>query len=248
MNEMVKLLDNMKKINVNDSDYEYEGRKVPRVTAILSRCIHNDSLMYWANNLGFKHKSYSKTLNMASRIGSQCHSCIDNYIEACKNDDTYESDDMPDDMEPEAVSAYESFQKWYYDICYNNNAEVIYHEKTIICKYFGGTLDGLYKINGKLYLVDYKTSNHVRFNYCLQLAAYRIMLREVLHIEIDGAMIIQLDKHGNGYNEYLFDFANPEELQFMNECEQAFMSLVYSYYNIEYIESKFDRLYKGVDL
>ena len=64
MNNIIELIDNIKDdINNIDSEYTYNGTTVPRVTKIISRCIHNDSLMYWANSLGFKHQSYAKVIN-----------------------------------------------------------------------------------------------------------------------------------------------------------------------------------------
>ena len=79
MKQMVKLLDTLQPINV-DSNYTYNGVIVPRVTKILSTCIHSDSLMYWANSLGFKHKSYKKTLEEAANIGTHTHDNIDHFL------------------------------------------------------------------------------------------------------------------------------------------------------------------------
>ena len=63
MNQMIHLLNDIdKNPNLYESIYKYNGIEVPRVTKILGKCIHNDSLMYWANSLGFKRQSYSKTL------------------------------------------------------------------------------------------------------------------------------------------------------------------------------------------
>lgn len=238
---MVALLDQMKPLEKVDSDYEFNGVIVPRVTKIIKRCIHSDGLMYWANSLGFKHQSYSKTLNAAAAIGSECHASIDNFLD----DQTYEAPWKQ--MKFESRNAYKSFLKWFNDVSILAwELEVIYHEKTIICKYFGGTIDGLYKINGKIYLVDYKTSNHITFNYCLQLAAYRYMLRVVLGIEIDGCIILQLSKENVSYNEYVLNFDNPYHLKYMNECEVAFMSLVFAYYNITRAELGFKNINWGL--
>ena len=64
MNDLINLLDSSQAVISKDSNsrYTYNGIVVPRVTEIISKCIHSDSLMYWANSLGFKHKSYKKTL------------------------------------------------------------------------------------------------------------------------------------------------------------------------------------------
>lgn len=235
MNNMVTLLDKVKPINV-ESDYTYNGVIVPRVTKIISKCIHSDSLMYWANSLGFKHQSYKKTLETAANIGQHAHENIDEFL----SDKTYEANKSS--MPYQSYNAYQSFLKWFHTITSIAVVKVIFHEKTLTCKYFGGTLDGLYEINGKLYLVDYKTSNHITFNYCLQLAAYRYMLRIELGIEIDGCIILQLSKETISYNEYVLNFDNIDHLKFINDCEMAFLSIVFTYYNITKIEMDYKKL------
>ena len=94
----------------------------------------------------------------------------------------------------------------------------------------------------KIYLVDYKTSNHIGFKYILQLAAYRYMLRTELGIEIDGCIILQLAKDRVSYNEYVLNFSNPDHLKYINDSETTFLSLVYSYYNIINIEDRYKNL------
>ena len=235
MNEMVTLLDQMKPIKA-ESDYNYNGNIVPRVTKILSKCIHSDSLMYWANSLGFKRQSYKKTLDMAANIGHHTHENIDNFLD----DETYEA--VESSMPYQSYNAYQSFLKWFNTVSSIASVRVIFHEKTLTCKYFGGTLDGLYEINGKIYLVDYKTSNHITFKYLLQLAAYRYMLRTELGIEVDGCIILQLSKESISYNEFVLNFDNINHLKYINDCELAFLSLVFAYYNITKIEEGYNNL------
>lgn len=236
MNKIINLLYeyNTKELEF-DSDYTYEGRVVPRVTRILSKCIHSDSLMYWANSLGFRHQSYTKTLNKACDIGSECHYNIDKFID----DPTYTLTDV---TMAEVYCAYNSFLKWYRDINKAASVEVILHEESMACPYFGGTLDGLYKVNGKYYLVDYKTSNHITYKYCLQLAAYKYMLKTQRGIDIDGCIVLQLNKDNVSYNEYVLNFDNQNHLEFINLCEQTFLSLVYAYYNLTAVESAYENL------
>lgn len=236
MNNIIALLDSIIPINESESNYTYNGNIVPRVTKILSKCIHSDSLMYWANSLGFKRQSYSKTLEAAANIGHHAHENIDSFL----SDDTYEA--IENSMPYQSYNAYQSFLKWFADVTNIARVKVIFHEKPLTCKYFGGTLDGLYEINGKIYLVDYKTSNHITFKYCLQLAAYRYMLKKELDIEIDGCIILQLAKETVSYNEFVLNFDNPNHFNFMNDCEMAFLSLVLAYYNINKIENGYKNL------
>lgn len=237
MNEnLLSLIDNLGAIDKVESDYYFNGIKVPRVTKIISRCIHNEGLMYWANNLGFKHQSYRKTLDAAANIGTICHNNIDAYLK--------DNEHIPKgiDVFEEARNAYNSFKKWYSDISLYADVEVIYQEKPLICKYFGGTLDGFYRINGKNYIIDYKTSNHVTYNYCLQIAAYIYMLRETLGVNTDGAIILQLSKTSTGYNEFSLDFSNSIDKNYIEQCERAFLAMVYWYYNLYLVEEGFKSL------
>ena len=241
MNDLINLLDSSQVVvnKGSNSQYTYNGIIVPRVTEIISKCIHSDSLMYWANSLGFKHKSYKKTLDYSAQIGSQCHETIDAFITSEFNYET------PSDMFRDSRFAYESYLKWWNDITLNNIVKVIYHEYPLICKYFGGTMDGLYEINGKKYIVDYKTSNHVTFRYFLQIAAYRYILRTELGIETDGCIVLQLSKNDISYNEYVLNFCIPEHLQYINDCEMAFLSMVFAYYNISKVENDFNNIKWG---
>lgn len=239
MNQMVKLIDDIASPEGYSSIYTYNDIQVPRTTEILNKCIHSDQLMYWANSLGFKHQSYNKTIKLAADIGSQCHETIDSFLD---NNGDFET---PSNMMQSSRFAYESFLKWWNTINAFNKVEVIYHEKKLACKYFGGTLDGLYSINGKIYLVDYKTSNHITYKYCLQLASYRYMLREEYGINIDGCIILQLSKNDISYNEYVLNLDDLNHLNFINDCEQAFLSLVYAFYNICSIESKYNNINWG---
>ena len=98
-------------------------------------------------------------------------------------------------------------------------------------------------IGGKIYLVDFKTSNHVTYKYFLQLAAYRFMLRVVEGINVDGVIVLQLDKAEPGFNEYLLNFDNLEHLNFIEQCERTFLSLVYGFVNIRYTEMLFNQIF-----
>ena len=233
INDIINLLNQLPEINVKESNYIYNNNRVPRVTKIINRCIHNDGLMYWANNLGFKRLKYNQVLNDAANIGTECHNNIDNFL----------SDTPLNKMIlPEVKNAYDSFLKWYNDINTYANVEVLMHETSLVCKHFGGTLDGLYKINNKIYIIDYKTSNHITFNYFLQLAAYIFMLESQHNMHIDGAIIVQLSKNEISYNEYVLDFSNPMHKKYMDDCKETFLIMVLYYYHLYKIEKDFDHI------
>lgn len=234
MNYIIKALENSN-INTNYTTSTYhnnDGIAVPRVTEILSTMIHSDTLMYWANSLGFKGIRYKDALNKAANTGTIAHSAIERFLK----EKLLSENNIP----------FLGFMLWYNIVTKDKgiNIDVIYIERKLVCNWFGGTLDALLRIGNRLYLVDFKTSNHVTYKYFLQLAAYKYMLRVVEGINIDGVIVLQLDKDEPGFNEYLLNFSIQDHLNFINHCETTFLSLVYGYINIQYAEKMFKNIFK----
>lgn len=231
MYPIIKILDDVDIEMKNCDKYFYNGKPVPRVTEILSRCIHNDALMNWANSLGFKHKSYKATLEEAANIGSRVHEAIEQFF-------------IDGSLSNEF--GFLAFKRWWDMINKQNEIKVIGSEQELVCPWFGGTYDMLIEINGKLWLVDFKTSNHVTMNYAMQLAAYRYILWTEHNIQLAGCIILQVNKYEDSFQEYVLDFSNTEHYNFIEHCTVTFLSLVYAYYNLYRTENEFNAYMKGV--
>ena len=227
-NNLLTILEkDIHEIKLKDKKYFHNGIPVPRVTEIISKMISEEYLLYWANALGFKHQGYKKTVETAANIGSEAHALINRFL----NGEVFNSNNIP----------YLGFRKWWIDITSCNEVKVVGSEEPLTCEYFGGTYDLLMDINGLLYLVDFKTSNHISYKYFLQLAAYRYMLEQKGY-KISGCIILQLDKQRIEYEEYPLIFSNQYHLDFINNCFNTFLSLVYGYYNI----FKCEEMYKNI--
>lgn len=227
-------LNELTAINIeSDRYYNKDGQPVPRVTEILSAMMHSDALMYWANNLGFRGIGYRSALNKASTIGTEAHNTIEKFLRGKLKADNISN------------TPFKGFYLWYNNLVeLGYDLEIVGIEVKLTCKWFGGTYDMLMRINGRLFLIDFKTSNHVTEKYFLQLAAYRYMLKEQ-GIRIDGVIVLQLSKETPAYNEYLLDFSVPSHYLFIEDCTRTFLSLVYAYYNVHYIKNTFNSLFKG---
>lgn len=209
--------------------YYYNKSPVPRVTEILSSMLHEDYLMTWSNNIGlYQKKKYKDVLNIAANKGSYVHSFIEDFIMNNKEPDV---DKVPCDMRDEVKNAFDSFLLWWEIITKNNKVEIIYSEHTLTCPYYGGTLDLLIKINDRIFLIDFKTSNYPSYKYFLQLSAYRYCLYNYENININGCLILMLDKRSISFDELVLDFNIEEHYQFISYCEQSFLSILYAYYN-----------------
>lgn len=220
--------------------YQYQGYNLPRVTEILSSMLHEDFLMIWANNIGlYKRKKYKDELEQAATKGAYVHDAIEEYIQ---NNKELDLDTVIAGYRTEVSYAYGSFKAWW-DIISRQKIRIILQEYKLICPWFGGTLDLLVEINGCVYLLDFKTSNHPSYKYFLQLAAYRYILREFYGIEIYGCGVIKLNKKAIEFEEFIIDKSNPEYEEFMNLCERTFLSLVYAYINRVFVERQYTALF-----
>lgn len=215
-------------IKQDKNRYTVNGIPVPSVTQVLNKCINEPYIAQWANYLGFKRIKYQEELNRAANIGTKGHNAIEEYIK-----DGTESTNI----------CCKSFLLWWDMIHLNHKVEVVGMEEKLLLPYCGGTYDLLLIIDGKYYLVDFKTSNKVSYKYFIQLAAYRRMLYLTKNINIDGCIVLQVDKFEPGFNEFLLDFSNTDHYEFIEHCSNTFMSLCLSYYHVLQAEMMYKKIF-----
>ena len=211
--------------------YTFNGRNVPRVTDIISACMHEEAFMQWANRLGFQRKDYNHTLQWYADYGTEVHEVLEKYIRTGR---------MPKKITH--INPVQAFENWWKQIKSNNKVKVLGQEFPLTCQYYGGTYDMLLEVNGEPLLVDFKTSNHISCRYFYQLAAYKYML-ELEGTYLQGVIVLQLDKEEVGFNEYLLDFSIPNHRDFMNACTEGFFSLVYAYYRTKEAEARYNNIF-----
>lgn len=220
--------------------YLYEDHPIPRVNDILDM-ISSPYLLEWANKVGrFQRKSHTVYQDEALAIGTYVHDFIHNYIMYGTLPDFNTLLDT--NIRNKTKNAFQAFLRWW-EIISSQDIEILMAEKSLVCKYFGGTLDLLIKINGKVYLVDFKTSKMSNYKHFMQLSAYKYLLKEVEGIDIDGGCIIlMLDKNTSDFKEIGFYFNKEEAVEFMDQCEEAFLSLVHTYYYVMRVQYTFDHI------
>lgn len=189
------------KILYNNSHQNYvnsKGELVPSVTTILKTLSKGDALVIWANNLGWKHKSYKKELEDAAIIGTVAHAFCEYVL---SNDKTIleeidkELENMSDEMSEKTHNAISSFMQWWSDN--KEYVEPISTELQLSCEDYGGTADLICKYKGKRMILDYKTSSSFYMTQYLQLAAYAKMYKKKYNKKISDVAVLRLDKkHG----------------------------------------------------
>lgn len=192
----------MKSTNNNKKQYvNSRGEIVPRVTEVI-KSLSKDQLIRWANRLGLDGVSYENEMNRTAKIGTMCHSIVEQIFRkdmiAVIDFEEYGITDKKDIKE--VRNALESFFKWFKKFIKSHTYNVKFTEKVIVGEHLGGTIDcGIdgWKDPERVIFVDYKTSSGFFMTQFLQLSAYVMLYEEVYGSDtVEGVMVIRMDKHG----------------------------------------------------
>lgn len=156
---------------------EKDGEKhiLPSVTTILE-AMPKPQLIYWAAKLSARavlqgeaetEEQATSAITIAKSEGAKRGSLVHSLTEAADNGASPDINSLPPDIRPYALA----HQKFVNDF----KPKLIYNEQTAVNLTFGygGTIDRVYEIDGKMVIVDYKTSANYYPSMGLQLAAYR---------------------------------------------------------------------------
>lgn len=156
INNRIELLDNR--------FYEFEGQYYPSVTTILDAYPKGPAFYEWLKIAGEKADEIRD--NFGKR-GSVVHNLTEQY------DKGFEVTLMSG-SEPKYTSLEWAMFERYIDFSTRFKPEILEIELNYASHKlkYGGTLDRVMIINGKLTLIDIKTSNYLHNHFWLQLAAY----------------------------------------------------------------------------
>lgn len=153
-----------------------DGARVPGTTTIIGRFKESGALLKWAWQQGRDGKDLYETRDTAANIGTAAHAMVEARIRGLDPEKALTDSGLANEHKERARGAFSAYETW----ASMSRLEVVEQEMTLVSeKYrFGGTPDAIGLVNGKLCLVDWKTSNHVYADYLLQLAAYRQLWEE----------------------------------------------------------------------
>ena len=222
----------MTKMREKWNHYTYKKIPVPRVTEIITcASLSNDSLVKWANGLGFKHQNSSQVRDLAAHRGSLVHDAIENFIKTGKLPDISKLDFETQEIMTNCLDGFMSFWENYR---FKNEIKSIKMEETVVTPFYGGTYDLLITLNdGRNFLYDFKTTNFLKESQYVQLAAYQYALTEYYHTVLSGVGVLLINKTKPLCQEYFLDFDDPTNFRFMLQCANTFFSVLYTYYNLK---------------
>jgi hypothetical protein len=218
----------------NFDTYKFYNIPVPRVSNILKECINKEYLVKWAASIGIK-AMYSQQ-KKATTIGTIVHELIERYLNNNNKEEYNYKSKVPYSYLHSIEKSFNNFLLWEKNL--NNLGykieKIIGTEIPISCPYYGGTIDCIMRINGANYIVDFKTSKSISFEYIIQTCAYLWVINNgyVNNIPyVDGIGIIRVDKQMNKFEDLFLNLHIPSQKIIIDQYIQGFGSLLYSYYN-----------------
>jgi len=148
-----------------------DNQRVPSVTTYLG-VLAKPALIHWAWQLGVQGLDYRKVKESAADTGTLVH-----YMILCdlKGQEPELEDYSPNDLAT-TVASMEKYRAWKAE----HELEPVLLETPLVSEVFrfGGTPDFYGRYDGKLTLLDFKTSGDVYLENFCQLAAYGVLLVE----------------------------------------------------------------------
>jgi hypothetical protein len=168
------------------------GVIVPGATTVINSNLgwNKNVLIDWAKRTAKEGKDPDKVRDKAAEIGTIAH-----YL--CECDARRIEPDLKD-YAPADVEIAETCFLGYLEWKKQHKIGEIYPETQLVSEQhrYGGTIDMLYKVDGKWILADIKTSKGVYAEAHIQLAAYYHLCKENGY-DITDTYILHFDKKGN---------------------------------------------------
>ena len=159
-----------------------EKVEVPSVTTIL-KVLNKPFIPFWANSLGWKRQSYTKVLEESAEKGTFVHELLHEFL--------FKEGKEFDISNPDTVNfIYENINA-FKDFLKEHELEPIWGEKSFSTDTYGGTVDLLCELDGKLTILDFKTSKKFYSSHFIQLGAY-IKLLEYNGITVEQVGICRI--------------------------------------------------------
>lgn len=192
------------------------GKRVPGVTTILG-LIAKPALVHWAWQMGSEGKDYKKVSEQAAGIGTIAHAMCECHVKGMELDTSNLSKEDLD----KAETAFIKFVSWWD----SNGFKCIASELQMVSEYYqcGGTADIIARDrDGKLVLIDLKTSKAIYSEHRVQTSVYAEMYEETHSDPIDRVLIARIGKEDAGDFEW-------REVHDRRECQDYFEALCDAY-------------------
>ena len=163
----------LRKLTAHQKYILADGSQVPGASTIAKLGDDQSNLIHWAWGCGMKNHDYKSVSGRACDVGTIAHFLIEGHLKGFNVD---LSEFSPVDIASAQV-AFQNFLDWWKD----QGLAVIEPEVQLVSEEhrFGGTIDApCVDRDGKMVLLDWKTSKNIYPTHRFQLAAYEQLWNE----------------------------------------------------------------------
>lgn len=216
------------------------GDQIPSVTTVL-KIINKDSLIGWANHLGWKRKSVKTVLDETSYVGTMAHNYAESIMRG-ESIDFHELQGVRMDLVTDILNCVKSFRLWWMANSYRVKPILI--ETQLADDECGGTPDVVCELDDELCILDFKTSSAFYYTQFLQICKCADLYEHVtgrnskvqnvaiLRFNKDGSMAELLTMHDHIINQEL-SYESRELIEIYISTFNKALSLFYDVYDIE---------------
>jgi hypothetical protein len=168
------------------------GTKVPGTTTILGRFKESGGLIRWAYKRGLDGLDLYESRDKAAEIGTIVHDAAEEHIHGSDGHALIAERAQTDEDREKCERAFGAFLR----LMTNFRMKPVATEVPLISEshLFGGTLDLILEVDGKLCLGDFKTGSAVYDDHVAQLGAYAILWKEIRGESLEGAHLFRFSK------------------------------------------------------
>ena len=188
---ILEISDDHKQITLPDGRYyQRNGEYYPSVTYVLSFYPKGKFFEDWLKKVGY---SADYIVKKASEEGTQVHEMIEAYLNGEELKFLEHGRPMYD---PNVWQMFLRFVEWWEE----HNPTLIEAEVHLFSDELkvAGTCDLVCEIDGELWVIDFKTSNHLQTTYDLQTAMYAKCFEECFGKKVDRTGILWLKSSKRG--------------------------------------------------
>jgi hypothetical protein len=191
-NRILEISKDSKQITLPDSRYyRRNGKYYPSITYVLSAYPKGKFFEDWLKKVGY---SADFIVKKAGEEGTQVHEMIEAYLNG--EELNFLGINGYPMFNPDVWQMFLRFVDWwekYTPILIETEVHLFSDELKV-----AGTCDMICEINGKLWVIDFKTSNHLQTTYDLQTAIYGKCYEECFGKKVDhyGVLWLKSSKRG----------------------------------------------------
>jgi len=223
---ILEISDDHKQITLPDSRYyRRNGEYYPSITYVLSYYPKGKYFEDWLKQVGY---AADHIVKRAGEEGTQVHGMIEDYLNG-KELSFLDDFDNPQ-YNPDVWQMFIKFVDWWETY----NPTLIEPEVHLFSDKYkvAGTCDLVCEIDGELWIIDFKTSNHLQTTYDLQTAIYAQCFEECFGKKVDRIGILWLKSskrgpakgkiQGKGWEVYESSRSREENLSIFQTVKRLF--------------------------